>query len=1010
MKLLPWLTLLFLFLVVTLNAQLITPNFYRLTNNEGLSQASVNVIFKDSEGFLWIGTDDGLNRFDGKNVETFYYRFNDSTTLAANEVYGICEDRIGRIWVSHYNGGISCFDKRTSKFNRLFTIKTKAFSLSTNRIYGLYCDKQGFIWARSVLGISKIDPRNFSVTNYDDVSIEDISTANIDITETTEYIWFGSKEKGLLRVTKKGVIESLRKWDLHKNGKAVFGIYALSSDQLLVTSEKGLFRVFKNNKMFEVEPVIIDTTLFHRSSKLFKERNSPAIWIATDLNGILIADLEKKKIIQQIKSRSIKDNLASNTIFDLFEDDEQNVFIATDRGVNVYSPYSSIFNNYENIFRNIQDFGHPVYSLYELSNRNILIGSKSGGGYYFNPATLQVKPFIARDVVNAGKLSVYHFATWKNNEMLVATSNGIKGLSIKNDNAILHSLNGIAELHILDSLSVTDILVANDTVVWFSTIRDGLFKWSCKRHSLQQYRKNDVEPRKGPVDNQLLDIALTTEGNLALSTKSGFSIYYPAQDTFLNLFPGKHFPYELPARNNKSAYDDGKYIWISTYGAGVQKWNKQTRTFTAVTTEQGLPNDAVYAVIPDMIGNLWISTNNGLAALNIKTGNINVYTTQDGLPDNEFNAYAGYRSNSGLIFYSTLNGIVSVNPKQLSTNNFNPNVALTWFSANNGQKDTTMTTYKNASFTLPAGYNSIYVKFAALSFAAPGKNLYKVKLEGFDKDWLFLSNEAEIRYTKLPPGNYVFSIQATNNSQKWNNKVFSCKINVLPFWYQTWGFKLLIALMVVALSYSFYRYRVNQILQVEKFRRKISSDLHDDIGSTLSSINIYSELAKHEKENGKYIDTIQLHTRTIINSLDDLVWSINPKNDSVIMLVERMRSFAIPFLEAQKIKIEFIYEIENESGNLSLEQRSNLYFAYKEMINNVAKHSDSTFCSVVVVQKERSFVIEVKDNGKGFTANGVNHHRNGLQNLKQRAAENNGLFKVQSSPGEGSTFIFKVNY
>ncbi len=225
-----------------------------------------------------------------------------------------------------------------------------------------------------------------------------------------------------------------------------------------------------------------------------------------------------------------------------------------------------------------------------------------------------------------------------------------------------------------------------------------------------------------------------------------------------------------------------------------------------------------------------------------------------------------------------------------------------------------------------------------------------------------------------------------------------------------WLLASLIALLVVLGAFLFYRYRLRQVLKVDKMRKKISGDLHDDIGSTLSSINIYSELAKTDKDNHEYLNFIQQHTQSILSSLDELVWSINPKNDNIDVLIERMRSFALPLLEARKIKTEFIFESEGNSGQISLEQRTNLYFAFKEMINNVVKHADSNQCIVKVIQKKHNFCIEVSDNGKGFLLGHINGQRNGLKNLKERAEAGHGSFKIDTQTGAGTRLTFQTNF
>ncbi|HEX8461464.1 MAG TPA: triple tyrosine motif-containing protein, partial [Segetibacter sp.] len=697
----------------------------------------------------------------------------------------------------------------------------------------------------------------------------------------------------------------------------------------------------------------------------------------------------------------------SNTIYDLLQDEEKNVFVATNRGLNIYSPYSRMFNNYENVFRNLPDFGHPVYAIHELEDRNLLIGTKYAGAYYFNTQTLNLKsiPLAKKEE----KLTVYHFTPFRDNTFLAGTSSGIHFFGV-NEAGTVKKANPFKELHLLDTLFVTDILISNDSIGYIATFTAGLFKWNFKRHVLKQYLKNGNKLSETPVDNRLLDLSFTRKNNIIICTKNGFSIYSPSSEKFINFLPGKNYPYQLPVKNIKSAYDDGRYIWLSTYGAGVQRLDKQKKTLKAYTSQNGLPNDAVYSVLPDDFGRLWISTNNGLASLDPLSESVQSYTTQDGLPDNEFNAYAACKSNSGLIFYSTLNGIVSINPSLTTANPYNAKIVTTLFAASNGQKDTTFNTNKTTSFTLPAGFNAAIFKFAALSFAAPEKNNYKVKLEGVDKEWILLKNENEIRYPKLAPGKYTFVVEATNNNGKWSNNRLSVDIIVLPFWYQTWWFKMILIVAAITMLYTLYRYRIAQILKLEKFRRKISNDLHDDIGATLSSINIYAEMAKTEADNEGYLDTIQAHTINTINSLDDLVWSINPKNDSIDALIERMRSFAIPFLDARKIKWDFMVENETSTIPIPAEQRTGLYLAFKEMINNVVKHSYGTTCAIEILQKGKSFRIKVKDNGKGFNPNKINKQRNGLKNLKERALENNGYIEMISTPGNGATFIFTAHF
>ncbi|HYH16863.1 MAG TPA: two-component regulator propeller domain-containing protein, partial [Flavisolibacter sp.] len=636
-------------------------NLNRLTVDEGLSQVYVNVLFKDSEGFLWVGTDDGLNRYDGKEVLRYYYRFDDNSTMAANEVYGICEDRKGRIWLAHYNAGISIFDKKTNRFTRLSTGSGK---LSSNRVYGLYCDRDGFVVARTVEGLSKINAETLAVQNFDRPAYQDLAnTAHIDVVEQGGQYWFGSTSKGVLRVGRQGQVLSATAWDVDHYGKSVFGLCKISETQLLVASEKGLFRLQISGEEFNVETILMEPSLFAYASKLIRYENSPYVWVATDQQGLLIVDLQQRKVVRHFRSEWVKDNLLSNSVLFLLQDNERNVFIGTSRGVNIYSPYNNLFNNYENVFRKFPAFGHPIYAIHELQDGNLLLGTGKGGAYYFDVNTLEAKPIaIEGDNIAGKKTVIYHFTPLDAQQFLVATNDGIYELSLAVKPLKLIRSKRFHELAALSANPVTDIYLQNDSIAWIASFTTGLFRWNYRMHKLQQFIKNEKQPDQGPVDNQLQKIVPTKGGHLILCTKYGFSVFDPSSNRFENVPPGKNYPYELPARNVKYAYDDGSAIWVTTYGAGVQKWDKVKRVFTGYTTTEGLPNDAVYSVIPDNYGRLWMGTNNGLAVLDPKSGKIRTYTTKDGLPDNEFNGHSAYKSASGKLFYSTLNGIISVSP------------------------------------------------------------------------------------------------------------------------------------------------------------------------------------------------------------------------------------------------------------------------------------------------------------------------------------------------------------
>lgn len=1000
------LLLFFSFTISIATAQLAPLNFYKITNEDGLSQATVNSLFKDSEGYLWIGTDDGLNRFNGKQFRTYYYHYDDTTSLAGNEVFAIAEDKLGKLWFAHYNAGLSILDKQTDRFKRLQKTGMKGRTLLSDRVYGLHCDNEGFIWARTLEGISKIDPKTYGIQNFRIAGLQDIngSLSNLDIIETNDHLWFGSDNQGLLRIKKNGALDPFKEWDINAYGASVLGLYKDSNDVMFAISNKGLYKIATSKNNFRIETIITENKMFAAASKLARFQNSSQLWIATLGYGILIADVKQKKIIRQITSSNISDNLISNSVLYFLQDKEKNFFIATGRGINVYSPYSRLFNIYENAFKKIPDFGHPVYAIHELPNGNLLIGTKYRGLYLFNTTTLEATsiPLLGKNLA-ANEKAVYGISPFKNDQLLIATARGLFGMKVKGNVPSVNSLNEFPELKHLDTVVITNVFVQNDSMAYIASSTQGMYKWNYKTHALMQYKKKELITRSGPVDNHVMKIVATKENDLIICTRSGFSIYYPAADTFLNVAPGKNYPYELPGRNVKYAFDDGENIWVTTFGAGVQKFNKKKRTFTGITTKEGLPNDAIYAAVPGKDGKIYISTNNGLAVYDTTTSAIQIFTQQDGLPDNEFNGYAAYKSNSGKIFFSTLNGIVSIYNEVFNMNPFSPNIVLTRFYAYGAKKDSVFNSYGDTIFNIPQGLNSINLRLASLSYAAPSKNIYKVKLEGYDDNWIELGQENEINYRELEPVSYVFRAMSTNNSGKWSEKILTLQLNIAPYWYQTLAFKLLCLLAIAAILYGVYRYRIQQLLNIAEMRQKISGDLHDDIGATLSSNKIYTRLARQYPENNKYIELIEENTNTVIRSLEEMVWSINPKNDSLAALSNHISAYTFPLLDASNIEVHYASNLTDAPLTITPKQRRHLFLSLKEMVNNVIKHAHCKNCHVKFEKRGNSIFVEVRDDGMGFDPQHVNTTRNGLHSLRFRAKEIKGKFQIDSQPGQGTT-------
>jgi two-component sensor histidine kinase len=313
-----------------------------------------------------------------------------------------------------------------------------------------------------------------------------------------------------------------------------------------------------------------------------------------------------------------------------------------------------------------------------------------------------------------------------------------------------------------------------------------------------------------------------------------------------------------------------------------------------------------------------------------------------------------------------------------------------------------------APLVLNHDQTNISFHFAALSPTLNNNFQYAYKMDGLENHWINTGEKASGYYSNLPPGNYTLRIKAFDHNGNLFNYNFALPIKIKPPWYQTWWFYMLISLIILSILYAFYRYRIHNIMQVEKVRMRIATDLHDDIGSTLTSISYYSELVKMQlKEDDAMLkpvlDKIGDNARNMVSAMSDIVWLINPKNDTTVNLISRMKNYAAEMLGARNVRYYFHHNAEAASLQLNMQQRKNVYLIYKEAIHNAVKYAQCSEINILFVHTGQQLCLEVKDNGKGFEAGKVNNGGNGLMNMQNRAAEIGAQFHIHAVPCTGTT-------
>jgi two-component sensor histidine kinase len=461
-----------------------------------------------------------------------------------------------------------------------------------------------------------------------------------------------------------------------------------------------------------------------------------------------------------------------------------------------------------------------------------------------------------------------------------------------------------------------------------------------------------------------------------------------------------------------------KYLWIGTNGHGLNRFDMQKGNCYRFDVSHSLPNQIIYGILSDNFHHIWLSTNNGLTCVDVKNFQVRSYNEKDGISGNEFNRYEYQKLQDGRLLFGGVKGYTLFDPQHVLEETIKTNTILTGFLVFNKQIDwkshpamITDPIQFARSITLPYNQNMFTIEFASLEYRDASKKYYTYYLDGFNEDWIANGTQHAATFTNLDPGTYTFYTAACDENGKHLSTSASIQIVILTPWWRSWWFISLTIFLIAFLIYSFYRYRLHQATRMLILRNRIASDLHDEIGSTISSISITSSLIQRKlKQTDPGVQSLLLrisqNTNEILEAMSDIVWAINASNDRFTHVFNRMRAFAVENLEPKHIHLDF--EVDDTLNLLKLDimERKNLYLLFKEAIHNIAKYADAKNVQVTIERNgHQKIKMRIADDGKGFDMDSMNEQTlggNGLSNMQQRAAQLNGELHIESSPGHGT--------
>lgn len=1026
--------------------------FKQIKMEDGLSQSTILCIMQDKKGFLWFGTANGLNRYDGYNFTVFTNDPADTTSISDNGILSMYEDKDENIWIGTVEGVLNKYDKKRGIFSRYYItslLKTDAapdekyydfplpFSRNNDRsITSITQDQKGFLWIGTWgRGLVKFDvsKNKYEHFHYSEKDLNGFRSNRVKaiIADENNFIWAATLGGGLYKITtgERTSITHYQKnnneWSLSDNktislmkdrkGNLWIGTYGgglnkLSNQYLNVPPEKARFEKFVNHSN---DP----NSLSNNFVMTIVQDKVGAIWLGTFGGGLNRLDPDKQKFMVYKNDPKIQSSLTKNDVLSILEDRSGSLWIGTHlgKGLSKLEHNTIKFKQINKDVNGINGLNDDVVWAIEGDETSALwIGTYKGG---LNKYDLKSKKFsyYTSDSHIAGSISDNHIRSILddgNGFLWIGTYSGGLNIFDKSTGKSKHYVNISGDSTSIGANQVQSIFKDREHNIWLATFGGGLNKLSfadiqSDRFSFKRYRHNANDPFS-ISDNRAYTIFQDGSGILWIGTfGGGLNKFDPRTERFISY--KNIFGDESSISDNRvmTIYEDTiQNLWIGTYGGSIQKFNKQTERFTRYNKKNKIGSSVVYGILEDSKKNLWMSTDNGLIKFNAQTENFTQYDLHDGLQSLEFSGGAYYKSKNGEMFFGGINGLNYFYPDSVIDNKYVPPIVISSVRIFNepvrGERDTLVLSYSQNFFSF---------EFSSLDYTNPSDNQYAYKLEGFEDDWRYVDSRRRIaNYTNLLPGEYIFRVRGSNNDGVWNNDGAKIYLKILPPIWRTWWFLTLSILFVAFVIYYLSTIRYRGLLAIEKLKGKLAADLHDNVGSGLTEISILSELASQQIQNvtqntSQHLISISDKARQLIDNMSDIVWMVNPQRDSFYHLILRLKDTYSDLLNLAGISFRTSNLEELSSLKISMEHKQNLYLIFKEGINNSIKHSNCKKITLEANLNKDELELILKDDGIGLDARNETLG-SGLSNMKNRAAAIGGELTISSS-NEGTTIVFK---
>lgn len=947
----PFQGILILFIVllgVTAAAQGQVMPFRTYSIEQGLSESVVHSMLQDDSGYIWLGTGFGLNRFDGVEFKKWY----EEDGLPNNRVNALELDQSGRIWIGT-DRGIAYLEQDSIKTSPLFE------PLQESVVLSVYEDSKGDVWiATEGNGLWKYEgsQRLWNVSQeygYRDMMARSVAESSDGM------IWVGTAN-GLFRFDG----ETFKKY------RSTDGVPEIPINELKIRSDGVLWMATEAGLVSYHDG---ESTIYHTEAGLNECRlhslsfAEDGIWVGTERGASFFDGIS-------FENYSSNNGLNAITVYETLIDREGNVWMGTlGGGANMF--LGDLFRNY-NVDTGLSN--NMVVGFEEESDGTIWIATYGGGVLRYNGEELE--QFREEDGLRDDK--TYVIKEDSEGRMWIGTRSGISIYE-----------NGSFENLELPGVSVTmvrDIFEDKENgEFWIATYNNGVFRYNGEE--VEQF-----DTRSGLLNNTVMKILKDSSGTMMFATYGGIAMLDEGTFEHLTVADG------LPNNGVIHIYlDQNETLWASTF-SGIASYDGED--LHAITTS-AQSNTIAYYTIQDSDHSYWVGTNRGIyhfkpeqffgaETMVERIKSFKLFDKNQGLVANELNAGGVLAASDGSLWLGSVEGMSQFFPNRITQNQTPPGIEFEEvMMSGEHQKQ-----FSGAEFSNDR--NFLQISYTGLSFESPEQILYEYRLSGLDDEWE-TTRERTVRYTSLPPNEYRFRIRAYNADGVRSSKeaVFAFTIHP-PVWRQ-WWFLTLLAAAILGLIFFYYRhFRARKQIDIERMRVQIASDLHDDVGSSLTELALQTDFLQAGNISDELRETLQQlgsQSRKIVSSLDDIVWSIDARNDTAGDVTDRMQDYINQVFRGGSPEVHYHFGNLKMDDRLPVHIKENIYLIFKESINNIAKHSNATRVDVTFAYDGKSYRLKVEDNG---TASGGNRKSGqGLRNINLRTERIGGNVEIRNSEG-----------